>query len=158
MMTRTISATFAALLVAGMVSSPVEAFAKGGLGGGFKGFRGTFHRPFVRIPHVAPRAAFFGPRIGRVPGALPALRHHGFAHHHRRGNFYGLPVAVGGGVAVYGSYYDPADIVGSTDQPAVDPTYDGPAYTGGYRGSCYSKAYTVPSEDGGERTITVTRC
>lgn len=70
------------------------------------------------------------------------FRHHAF-HHHRGGWPYG------GWLATYPQYYEPA---------AVIPTVITPTYSVAPRCTPSVETVTVPSENGGERRITITRC
>jgi hypothetical protein len=133
----------------------------GGAHGGFA-FRGIGHPIGVHRFMAPRRSASFSVR------ASPDVRRSERSIAQRHDRFFGpgLP-AAGVGVwygsyfdpTAYGSYFDPAEYVA----PTVSNAEPNSALASGrapaaYAIGCRSQVVTVPSESGGERTVTVTRC
>jgi len=140
MITRVYAAGLVAMLCLGSVLAPDEAFARGGFGGRSFGLSPGFHAPALRTPFLAHR------RIG-----FERLRRH---------DGLGVPLTVLGGAA-----YGPSDYVDPYFRPAdAEPDIVPGALPGGgnpvfvYRRGCRTQTVTVPSEDGGDRAINITRC
>ena len=135
--------------------APNEAF---GRSGGFGG-RSFAMAPGFRSPVFQQSLGFRSPVFGHsLAFRSPALRQSLLLHRGR----YGLGAPWAG---LGGSYYDPADYF----DPYYQPSYAGPDIAtaeipGGFdppaihhRG-CESQTVSVPSEDGGERSINIVRC
>jgi hypothetical protein len=130
-MLRSLTAGFAAMLGVGLVLAPAATSARSG---GFAAGRAFSF-------HGAPRAPVVRPAI-----ALSPLRH--------RRNF-GSPVTVSGGSGDAAGYDQgpllyPAAADGAPDQGRIVYVPPPPG--------CRSDTKIVPSEAGGERKITITRC
>ena len=168
MKSRSFVTSFVGILAIASMLLPVAANARGdGFVGGSRGFafRGT-PRPFGVRPFIAPRGvASFAVR--RPPAArMYAARFMPLQRAHR---FFGpgLP-ATGIGVSygsyydptLYGSYFDPTAYVAPAENviPYVQPTSTNAGQPTAYTVGCRSQTVTVPSERGGERTVTITRC
>ena len=142
MITRVYAAGLVAVLCFGSVFAPNEAFARfGGFGGRSFAFSSGFHAPALRTPFLAHRRAFGFDRLRRQAGLVP--------------------LTVLGGSALYG----PSDYIDPYLQPlAVEQDIVTGAIPGGgnpvfvYRRGCRTQTVTVPSEDGGDRAINITRC
>ncbi len=142
-MSARILAGFITLLGIGLALSPDAAAARGGVAAG----RALHGGPLVRPGMIAPAL----PAAGAV-APLHAFRIPGFRH--RR------PPATGGGgwyggtsdPAVYAVPYDATSSqapVGDIAPPNLIPVHNQ---------GCGWQTKTVPSEAGGVRTITITRC
>ena len=142
--------------------APVEASARsGGLAIG----RGPVLRAAVPRPALQPSL-----HIGRAPAlvtksaALPNLRPARVAPVQRFRRVFGARLPRNGIGVSYGSIYDPGDFIGvAGPYPPVQMVANTPplregdgAVAGGRR--CSSQTVVVPSETGGERPVTVTRC
>jgi hypothetical protein len=157
------------MLGVGVLLAPVEAPARGG--GFMAGRAGFAHGAF----HSFVGQSFVQPRPAPAPGAIQG---HGFrigsaalAPRLRFRRFFGtgLPLAgIGityGGYDYYGGYGDQIAEAGAYGQPVYYPAADNfiPVPQAGYpfpsdRGVCRSQTLTVPSEAGGQRKVTITRC
>lgn len=158
------------ILVAGLcavccivaVLAPVEASARPGgsaIGRGLL-FRGAVPRPALQ-PSV---------HIGRAPAlvtggaAVPNFHPAHVAPMQRFRRVFGARLPRNGIGVYYGSSYDPGDVIGAVGpvapvQAVADvaaPREGAGAVAGGRR--CNSQTVVVPSEAGGERPITITRC
>jgi hypothetical protein len=95
----------------------------------------------------------------RTHGKIPH-RFHKFSHHrHKHLQAWGLPFTTGE-IAIYPSYYDPADEPADADAALLSPAGPFPASLRGgvfYRTGCRSEEVLVPSAQGQAR-VTVTRC
>ena len=128
MVKRTLAVGVVAVLAIGYVADTAQAR---GLG-----FRGGVHggvKPFAHIRF---------PLTPVVPNPVNRWQ----AWRARRDVGYGLPV-------VYGPNDAPVQYIGT---PPPDPRDWGPPRP--YQRVCRSEAYRVPSESGGRRDVTVTRC
>jgi hypothetical protein len=162
-MTIRVTAGCLAIAAVGLCVAPGEVAARGGgfAGGGrpMMSFSGALRAPIAR-PAVAPV---------RPLGAAPAHAGHvaPFAHlRHRRF----LAAGFWGDLPWYGGYYDPSGYLPAYQQPTyiyptttAYPAVDAPVreriiYVMPPRPSCSTQTYTVPAEDGGERSINVVRC
>lgn len=135
-----------AVLGIGLVLAPVAASARGGAAAGGRAFHGGVGQPLVRPGFVPPAVAVGAP----VHTLRVGLRH--------RQPFRWQPAGWGGW---YGGSSDPAAYAVpydsySSSAPTVDaaPASFIPVRPPG----CGSQTKTVPSEAGGQRTITITRC
>ena len=133
----------------GLVLAPAEVLARGG---GLAAPRGL-SAPAGIGPMVAKPATSGGAAVGIHPW-------HAKPHHHRRPLRHGfLPVVWGADYSpVYAMPYDPP-----TDDLSAYPTAGtGPTprhiWVIVRPPTCDSQTMKVPSESGGERAITVTRC
>jgi len=165
----------AVVAIASMVV-PTEASARGsgfgaGRAGGFAAsravtFHGGFHRsgvqPFVPVRPVLPHAAHVPAHIRTVGfGPLGAHRHP-FGRFQGDGFGFGYVVA---GVNVFYGWPEAVSDVPAPAQPTV-PAAPGLAEPGlvypepipAFRHVCRSVPQMVPSEQGGAREITITRC
>ncbi len=144
------------------VLAPVEASARPGgsaIGRGLL-FRGAVPRPALQ-PSV---------HIGRVPAlvtggaAVPNFHPAQVAPVQRFRRVFGARLPRNGIGVYYGSSYDSGDVIGAVGQYApVQAVADLPAPGEGAGAAvigrrCSSQTIVVPSEAGGERPITVTRC
>jgi hypothetical protein len=142
MITRVYAAGLAAVLCFGSVFASSEAVARfGGVGGRAFGFSGGFHAPSLRTPFLAHRRAFAFDRLRRQAGLVP--------------------LTVLGGSALYGpsDYVDPYPQSVAIEQEIVTgsiPSGGGPVFV--VRRGCRTQTVTVPSEEGGDRSINITRC
>jgi len=165
MMGRIFAASLMAVFGNGSMLASAEAFAKpAGISGKPTGlvarhalpFRGGFPRRSVFLPPVVPPFNVIN------ASAVPNRVFHPMSGY-RRAFGYGLPAA---GVGVYyGSYSIPLDDAGEYVQPAFAISSGQPLVnterriqSAEYRRGCTSQAQMVPSEDGGERRVTVMRC
>jgi hypothetical protein len=160
------------ILAIGFILAPNEISARSA---GFAAgpMHGAVRAPLVR-PMTAPVTppAIAGPRpFTHGAARFPQHRAPFFRHRHP----FGFPGAAWGGIPWYGDYYDTSGGYGSAYAP-LPPDYppadyppaaypaDGPPvrerviYVRPYRPGCTSQRQTVPSEHGGERTITIVRC
>jgi hypothetical protein len=140
--------TLVVVFCVSVVLLPAETFGRsGGFGGGFRSFGPGFHPPALR----------------------PQARHESeFGGAHRRRFGYGFLPLTGFGYGDYGPGYGSFDYVPPQDQsvpsettgaisiPGRVPRYFTPYVP--YRSGCPSETVTVPSEDGGERSINIMRC
>ena len=130
MVNRTFMVGFAAILGIGFMLTPIEASAKsGGFGGGFKGSGGF--KPFFHAKH------FPSWRFRRMWG-------------------YGYPYGSYGDWGYGWPNYNSYDYVGYNDS-ALNAQPVGAQVTATRR-VCNTETRTVPSEAGGERTITIRQC
>ena len=117
------------------------------------------HPPFVHH-HRAP----FAHREFRERHDFPAARRHHRAIFTLPFFGYGLPVTYADDSAFYGTYYDPSDVTGAIVVPAyAAPPAPVPPLAGApepplERVGCRSQTVAVPSPDGAERSVTITRC
>ncbi len=154
------------ILAIGFMLAPSEISARSA-GSAAGPMHGAVRAPLVR-PMTAPVAppAIAGPRpFARGAARFPLHRAPFFRHRHP----FGFPGAAWGGVPWYGDYYDTSGGYGAA-YPPLPPDYPPAAYPDGlpvrerviyvmpYRPGCTSQRQTVPSEHGGERTITIVRC
>jgi hypothetical protein len=136
------AAGFAAFIGICSLLVPLETLAKGGSAAG--GSKGS------GFQLGAPPFPGLGPAVIKQPG-VPANVAPWRRYHWNYGRF--LPF----GGAYFGSYY-PLNYLGAAGQP-VDITVTLPPSTVvPQRRECRSQTYQVPSEQGGERAVTVTRC
>ena len=142
-----IAFAYAAVLGAGVLLVSDAASARGG--GAHAGFH--FGRPFA----------------GMRPFVRPAARIHAFkaARLWRYRNVDGFGYPLYGAGYYYGPDYDPVDAVGSIGQPPYPYGDDDTSVVPNdgmrvapVRRVCWSEIKTVPSESGGERQVTITRC
>ena len=140
MITRVYGVGLAAVLCLGSMLASDAAFARSG------GFGG---RSFAFSSGFPPSALRSASPLHRRFGFAPLLRRDGLA-----------PLTVLGG-----GLYGPSDYVDPNYQPAyAEPEVVTGAIPGGgypvfvYRRGCHTQTVTVPSEDGGERTINIVRC
>jgi hypothetical protein len=82
-------------------------------------------------------------------GAVAAHHHHGFAHHRHNDASYGGVIEA----YPFGGYVSPVSVVAAAPPmtPLIAPVF-------GLTCHHSQQIVTVPSEDGGERKITITRC
>ena len=143
MMRRAFVAGFATVLIVAPMLVPVESWARGGFVAGRAGsMRAGFPRSVM--PRFVPRAPAVAVQPWTNARIAPLRRHH-------RDFGRGLPwVGVG---MPSGSYPDPVyDVIGP---PRIVPPA---AQVLVFRRDCHPQVYTVPSEQGGRRDVTVTRC
>jgi len=162
-----------AILAIGSMVVPTEASARGGGFGGARaggfapstvvGFHGGFHRSGARpVPFkpVLPHAVHVQghPRTVR----LEPLHRQPFGRFHGDGVAFGY---VAAGVSVFYGWPEAVSDVPAAAEPAVPgwaapaPVYPaGPEPVPAFRHVCRSVAEMVPSEQGGAREITITRC
>jgi hypothetical protein len=161
MMFRSLVASVCAVCCIASVLSPVEASAR--LGGSTIG-RGLMFHEAVPRPGLRPSV-----RIGRGPAlvARSAVTRNIHRAHvvpvRRFRRVFGPRLPLNGIGVNYGSNYDPGDYSGAAWQyPPVQTVADTPSLFEGDSGvigrRCGSQTVVVPSEAGGERPITVTRC
>ena len=142
--------------------APVEASARPG---GSTIARGLVLRGGMLRPALQPSV-----HIGRAPAlvtsgaAVPNFHPAHVAPVQRFRRVFGARLPRNGIGVYYGSIYDPGDVIGAVGQVAPVQTVadvpplregDGAAVIGR---RCSSQTVVVPSEAGGERPITVTRC
>jgi hypothetical protein len=142
--------------------APVEASARPG---GSTIARGLVLRGGMLRPALQPSV-----HIGRGPGlvtngaAVPNLHPAQVAPVQRFRRVFGARLPRNGIGVYYGSIYDPDDVIGAAGQVAPVQTVadvaapregDGAGVIGR---RCSSQTVVVPSEAGGEWSITVTRC
>ena len=147
-MRRSLTAGFAAMLGVGLVLAPAATSARSG---GFAGARAGVVRPALVRPGFVPPQ----PVVGKVAAPI---------HLHRLAPFRlrrdaGSPVAVWGDSG-YAAGYDQSPLIYPA---ATDPAADGAPDQGRIvyvppPPGCRSSTQMVPSEAGGERKITITRC
>ena len=163
-----------AVLAIGSMVVPTEASARaGGLGAGrggsfasstVAGFHGGFHRSGAR-PSVPFRPVL--PPAVHVPTQLPAAKVEPLRQHRQPfDRFHGDGVSFGYVAAGVSVFYGWPEAV--SDVPALAPAAPGlaepaPVYPGAepvtaFRHVCRSVPEIVPSEQGGAREITITRC
>ena len=168
-------AAVCAAAIAAMLMVPAQLSARGAVGhpGGFR----PMVRPMPRVHHpiVRPVHRVHPPFLHRhrAPFAHREFRErhdfHAARRHHRAilalpffG--YGLPVTYADDSAFYGTYYDPSDVTGAivvpayAAPPAPVPTLAGAPEPPIERVGCRSQTVAVPSPDGAERSVTITRC
>ena len=134
-------AGFAAVVGIWSLLLPFESSARGGLA--------TFH--MVGVP----------PFLGAAPGMIkqPGAHAHGaqFFQHYRYGRFFPLG-GIGGYFGAYPvNYFGITGLVLETAAADITATLP-PSTVPPRRRECLSQIYRVPSEQGGERAVTVTRC
>ena len=161
MMFRSLVASVCTVCCIAAVLPPVEASARSGgltIGRGLM-FRGAVLRPGLR-PSV---------RIGRGPAlvaksaVVPNIQPAQVAPVRRFRRVFGARLPRNGIGVYYGSIYNPDDFIGAAWQyPPVQTVADMPPLLEGddvvIGRRCGSQTVVVPSEAGGERPITVTRC
>jgi hypothetical protein len=126
---RTFAAGFVALVLAAWMFTPGEAVARGG---------------FARAGAFAPGAF----KAGAFKAG--ALRFHGAFRQQRYGLLrYGAFATVAG----YGGYSGPDGTVIQINNQIPRDGFDRPVQR-----VCRAETFTVPSESGGTRDVTVTRC
>jgi hypothetical protein len=154
MINRTIAAGFCAICAVGLALAPDDVSARsGGIAGRSLalGARHVGGLPLVKpgqIPVIKPAVA------GGFSGLRAVRRHHRFSRN-------GVPLLDGVG----GPYYEPYGYSGYTGIESPYPqtiTNARPVPPGDpvvVNGRvCFAQAYIVPSEAGGTRPVTVTRC
>jgi hypothetical protein len=167
-----VSAAACAAAVGIMLAAPAPSNARGGAAamghvGGLHPSIRSFHR--VRPPFVHAHPPFAHARPVPLTRHDPVRREafHAAERRHRRvvlglwgfGGYW-LPFTYADDGAFYGSYYDPSDVTGAIDPPppaAVVPVAarDVPVLD---RGGCRSETVALPSPDGAEHNVTITRC
>jgi hypothetical protein len=142
MISRTVAAGFVAVFALVSTLAPSDSFGRaGGFGGRPLAMASGFRPPALQPPSPWHRREF------------------GAAVSSRRQFGAGVPLSVLGG-----SYYGPSDYIDPYDRPSsVDPDFTGaipadPNPVLAFRPRCRLQTVTVPSEDGGERAINITRC
>jgi hypothetical protein len=139
-------ATAIAIVTAAMLLPSDSVVARSGGGGG--GHAGGFGSSHAAVPQFGARRFF--------PAARAGLHFHNRAAHRRLFRF-----AQPGGGWLYGTYDDTFGLTDGygveTTSPAVEPAFLPPAI---YRPACrlQREIRAVPSESGGMRNITITRC
>jgi len=131
-----------ALFGAGALIASTHSNAKsGGFVGGFKGKPWVFAKPHI-APHLAMHPHHF------------AHAHH-FNHHHRFARRFEFGFS---GVVLGATYAEPLII--EVPQETDDTGSIGPRRVSVYRGgaACSTEHVTVPSSQGGETTVRITRC
>jgi hypothetical protein len=129
----------------GLIAAPVESLARGGAFAGgrnmsfHRGFRASMIRPVIALP----RPVAVRPRVHTRP----------FAHFRHRN----APVVVWVGAPSYSGYDDPTYVV-SDEQSPSDSSPTTASYMMPPRFGCRVQTYSVPSENGGERSVRVVRC
>ena len=165
-----------AVLAIGAMVVPTEASARGGGFGGARaggfasstvvGFHGGSHRAGAR-PSVSFRPVL--PHAVNVQGHLRTVEP---LRQHRQpfGRFHGDGVGFGyvaAGVSVFYGWPEAVSDVPASVQPIVPaapglaepaPVYPGAEPVQAFRHVCRSVPEMVPSEQGGAREITITRC
>ncbi len=170
-----VSAAACAAAVAAMLAAPAPSSARGGAAmghvGGFHPHIRSFHRVPPQFVHARPPFvhAHRVPLTRHDPVRREAFHAAERRHHRAVLGFWGfggywLPFTSGDDGAFYGSYYDPSDANGAIDPPlprfapaAVVPVAarDVPVLD---RGGCRSETVALPSPDGAEHNVTITRC
>jgi hypothetical protein len=145
------AAASAALIGATVAFVPAPAFAAGGAGVGrpaafHGGFRPTFMRPLPGVPRAG---VGFG--LVRTPA-----QHRSFTAYRRGFGSVGV-VGLDGLVAPYNQ--NAVTVVTYREPASSEPAPNGAAQVVMvYPRGCDAQTYTVPSERGGERRVTVRRC
>lgn len=161
MMFRSLVASACALCCIAAMLSPVEASARSG---GLTVGRGLMVRSAVVRPGLRPSVL-----IGRRPAlvarsaVVPHIQQARGTPAPRFRRVFGARLPRNGIGVFYGSVYNPDDFTGATSQyPPVQvvadtaPLLESDGIAISRR--CGSQTVIVPSEAGGKRTITVTRC
>ena len=162
---RIFAASLTVALGAGLIFGSAETFAKpAGLSAKSQGLVARHAYPFRRS--IPARSVFLPPivppfSVPNVSVAAPRVLRPIVGY--RRAFGYGLPAA---GIGVYyGSDSIPSDDLArylqfpfatSTSQSVMNP--DERIRYADFRRRCGSEVHIVPSEDGGERSITIRRC
>jgi hypothetical protein len=153
------TASFLAILATSLIAAPVETSARGG-GAFATGHAMAFHGG-TRAPIIRPAPFARNMVLPRLPGTSFAR----FGHRHALGApWYGW----GYGAPSWYSGYDYDD--DSTSVAPVQQSYSGDAGVGLSGGptmtpnvppprlGCRTQTYNVPTQEGGETSVKVTRC
>ena len=125
MINRAFAGGLAATIVLSGLFVPAQTAARGGMVSA--GHHGSFLPGAVM--HRSPRAMHVPTHHHRVVASTSGARfhiHNSMARHHHRVRDFGFPRTWAGGSMFYGSYYDPADVVGSIDVPPEAEAPNGP--------------------------------
>ena len=162
MMFRSLVASLCTVCCIACVLAPVEASARSGgstIGRGLA-LRGAVPRPALQPSVHIGR----GPALVTSGAAVPNIHPAHVAPVQRFRRVFGARLPRNGIGVTYGSIYDPGGVIGPVGQYApVQTVADMPPLREGDGAvvigrRCSSQTVVVPSEAGGERPITVTRC